>query len=137
FRRRDKRPETEWGGCMAGDDQRVNGDQLPLSEPASWQADEESAISAEAFRQSFGEDIRQTLNLDTWRVGSDLTHEYGRIVKEVHEAVERETVLEKRIRAEVFPRLKSRPGAPKNAGKHEADFIVIEKIQREFLFPGG
>jgi hypothetical protein len=120
---------------MASDNENLNGRQRSQSGAAP-HIPEGDTITAEEFLESFGEDIRQTLNVENWRVGSDLSQEYSRIEKEVRQAVEKESVLQKRIRAEVFPRLKS-PHAPKNAGKHEADLNLIEKIHREFLFHGG
>ena len=107
------------------------------SEPVPYSTEPESAISAEEFQASFGEDIRQTLNLETWRVGADMSHEYQRIDREVREAVSREGDLQMQIRSRLFPLLKNHPDAPKNAGIHVADRSLIEKIHREFLFSGN
>src|SRR5947208_1685480 len=62
-------------------------------------------ISSRDFRESFGEDLNRTLDLDTWRAGQDLSQEYSRIEAEVREAVQREDALLQNIRREVFPRL--------------------------------
>jgi hypothetical protein len=96
----------------------------------------DASISAADFLENFGEDLRTTLDVTAWRVGSDLVQEYSRIEREVRESVERETALQADIRARVFPALK-RPGAPPNAGKHRADQKLIEKIHAELLFRGG
>jgi hypothetical protein len=97
---------------------------------------DDSFVTAAAFKESFGEDVRRTLDIGTWRVGSDLSQEYARVEREVREAVERETALQKTIRAELFPRLKH-PKAPKNAGVHQADQKTIERIHTNLLFRGG
>src|SRR6185312_613389 len=77
------------------------------------------------------------LNLANWRIGEDIEKEYARIEREVRGAVERETGLQREIRAKVFPRLKNRPQAPKSAGVHAADPKVIERIHKDLLFRGG
>jgi hypothetical protein len=123
-----------------GNTQAVKGEnQLPVSDPLSLGpgGNSDLSISAEHFQENFGEDIRQTLDLNTWRVGSDLNQEYSRIEREVREAVERENVLQKKIRDRVFPCLIQRPNAPKNAGKHEAKLDAIEAIHGGLLFNGG
>ena len=38
-----------------------------------------STISAEEFKKSFGEDLSQTLDVSTWRMGEDITKEVDRI----------------------------------------------------------
>jgi len=96
-----------------------------------------SAISPDEFRQGFGEDIRQTLNLDTWAVGEELGGVYRRIEAEVREAVEKEDEVRKRIRTEIFPLLANYPGAPKGAGVYEATMTDLERIHRGLLFNGG
>jgi hypothetical protein len=108
-----------------------NGDAEPL------QPTDDDSISAGDFLNSFGEEIRRTLDLSTWRVGNDLANEYARVEREVRDAVERETDLQRKVRKEVFPRIETRKKAPKNAGVHEADQAVIEKIHRDLLFHGG
>ena len=94
---------------MATDHEALNGRQRAVPEPSLHIPDGDT-VTAEEFLESFGRNvIEQTLNVDNWRVGSDLSQEYSRIEKEVRQAVEKESVLQKRIRAEVFPRLKSPP----------------------------
>jgi hypothetical protein len=94
-------------------------------------------ISADEFRQSFGEDIQRTLDVATWQPG-DLGAEYSRIEREVREAVELEDEIQRRIRAEVFPLLKTRPQAPKGAGVYgPIDATRIKDIHRGLLFNGG
>src|SRR4051794_2768390 len=91
-----------------------------------------SLITAETFSKSFGEDIRDVLDLGTWRIGADMGREYSRIEHEVRQAVTAETEFQKEIRTQIFPRLKARENAPKHAGTHCADRKLIEKIHQEF-----
>jgi hypothetical protein len=94
-------------------------------------------ITADDFRESFGEDLQQTLDVNTWQPG-DLGEEYSRIEREVREAVELEDELQRRIRAEVFPLLRTRPQAPKEAGVYgPIDVPIIKEIHRGLLFNGG
>jgi hypothetical protein len=95
------------------------------------------SVSDAEFQEVFGEDIRHTLDLRTWRIGTDVGQEYRRIEREVRAAVEHETGLQKHIREKLFPRIKNQPNAPKNAGVHSADQKVIEKIHSDLLFRGG
>jgi hypothetical protein len=111
-----------------------NGSALPIDGPRE---DPDESISAEEFAKSFGEDIRHSLDVNTWRVGNDLSQEYSRIEREVREAVEREDELHKEIRTRVFPRLKTGENVPKNAGVHPADMDLIKQIHQGLLFNGG
>jgi hypothetical protein len=95
------------------------------------------AISAKAFEEQFAEDLLQTLDVETWRVGSDLNEEYRRMEREVREAQEFETDKEKRIREELLPRLATLPNMPKNAGLHPVSPDDIAAVHRGLLFNGG
>ncbi|MBI2807308.1 MAG: hypothetical protein HYX68_20185 [Planctomycetes bacterium] len=114
-----------------------NGDLNGRSEPTSTSSGSSPLITAGSFYDSFGEDIRDVLDLATWRIGADMSREYSRIEREVREAVVTESSFQTKVRAKVFPRLKARDNAPKNAGKHDADRKLIEKIHQEFLFAKG
>src|SRR5207248_3748085 len=43
----------------------------------------------------------------------------------------------RRIREHLVPLLKSRPGAPKNAGVHPVNWDLLARIHRGLLFNGG
>jgi hypothetical protein len=90
----------------------------------------------EEFQTSFGETLDQALDLNTWHHGEDLSHLYGRLEQEIAEAVKEEDVLRERVRAVVFPRLETRPRAPKGAGVYRAVIADIEKTHRGLLFNG-
>jgi hypothetical protein len=124
---------------MPGDDYLSDADDPHFSsgDAEPLHSTDDDSISASDFLKSFGEEIRRTLDLSTWRIGNDLAQEYARVDREVRDAVERETTLQAKVRELIFPRIKTREKAPKNAGKHEADRSVIEKIHRELLFRGG
>lgn len=97
----------------------------------------DDGISARDFKESFGEEIRAALDLASWRNGTDVEQEYRRLEREVKDAVHRETKLQTAIRSEIFPRLKTQPKGPKNAGVHTADPATLARIHKEFLFNGG
>lgn len=88
------------------------------------------------FRTSFGETLDQALDLSTWHRGEDLAHLYGRLEREITEAVKQEDELRERVRNVVFPRLEGRPGAPKGAGVYRAAIADVEKTHRGLLFNG-
>src|SRR5262245_55299692 len=94
-------------------------------------------VTAEDFRASFGEGLERTLDIDTWQPG-DLSQEYDRLAREVREAVAMEDELQGRIRAEVFPRLKTREQAPACAGVYgPVDVSALRRVHRRLLFNGG
>jgi hypothetical protein len=94
-------------------------------------------VDPTTFTEGFGEDIRTTLDLDTWTAGEDLSSLYTRIEAEVAEAVTQEEAIRKSIRAEIFPRLATAPGAPRGAGAYAASTADLERIHRGLLLNGG
>ncbi|MCA1706556.1 MAG: hypothetical protein LC808_26145, partial [Actinobacteria bacterium] len=94
-------------------------------------------INPDEFREGFGEYLSDTLDLDTWTTGPDLSLIYGRLAEEVSEALEQEKALHKMIREDIFPRLSGYPGAPNCAGVYEANIENLEHIHRGLLFNGG
>jgi hypothetical protein len=94
-------------------------------------------ITSEDFKAGFGESLRQTLDLETWSAGEDLSEVYGRIAEEVRGAIEQEETAHRQIRAIVFPRLGEYAGAPKGAGVYQADTVELERIHTGLLFNGG
>lgn len=106
--------------------------------PDPYSADPEvPEVNSDEFREGFGEDLSNTLDLDTWMTGTDLNLIYGRLAQEVREALEQERALHKMIREDIFPRLSGYPGAPACAGVYEADIGNLEHIHRGLLFNGG
>ena len=96
-----------------------------------------TVIEAREFETSFGEPLARTLDLDTWQPGENLAALYGRLEKEVEEAVRQENRLRERIRQKIFPLLRSRPGAPGNAGVYTVRPEDIEKVHLGLLFNGA
>ena len=101
------------------------------------EADGAATFSAEEFEKAFGEGLHRTLDLGTWRAGSDLAEEYDRMESEVRAAVDAEDSLQERIRSIVFPKLLNREHGPRNAGVYQARREELETIHRGLLFNGG
>src|ERR1700732_496101 len=78
------------------------------SAPALSQTDQ-PLLPADEYEASTGEPLALTLDLDTWRPGADLVEMYARLEQEVIDAVGKERDYIRRIRQEVFPRLRHRP----------------------------
>jgi hypothetical protein len=93
--------------------------------------------SSQECRTSFGEDLRDILDFNTWRPGDDLAAEYPRIEREVREALAAETELQRRTRHELFPRLFDPTVGPASAGAYAANMDVLKLIHRGLLFNGG
>jgi hypothetical protein len=66
-----------------------------------------------------------------------VAQEYTRIEQEVKEALEQEDEHQRRIRADLFPRLFNPATAPPGGGVYDADRDVLRLIQRGLLFNGG
>ena len=92
--------------------------------------------TAADFRGSFGEELRQVLDVASWRLGGDLAEEYPRIEREVGEAIAQEDEHQRRIRTEVFPKLMDPASAP-GCGVFAANMDVLRLIHRGLLFNGG
>lgn len=116
-----------------------NGQWLPAKHPdtRSVEGGGEFSISAATFEEQFGEDIQQTLDLKTWRLGNDLDAEYARIEREVSDAEKLETAEERKIRETFFPRLATLRNMPKHTGKHKVTIDDIASVHRGLLFNGG
>jgi hypothetical protein len=96
-----------------------------------------SRYTPEAFEEAFGEPLRQTLDLETWRAGLDLAREHRRIEAEVRHAVEQETRHQRGIRERVFPRIAQAGHAPRGAGVYSVPLEELAEVQRGLLFSGG
>jgi hypothetical protein len=88
-------------------------------------------ITARDFRDGFGEDLRDVLNVWSWHTGWDLTREYLRIEREVKEALDSETEVQRYTRLHIFPRLRKWGG-----GVYNARLDVVRTIHRSLLFGG-
>ena len=108
--------------------------------PAARARDDASAgvhSGAGDFRRSFGEELRQVLDVGTWHTGRDLTQEYDRIEREVKESVEAERDYQRRTRTEVFPKLFDPATAPPGGGVYAANPDILRLIHRGLLLNGG
>jgi hypothetical protein len=94
-------------------------------------------LTADDYREGFGEELADTLAVERWRGGLDLAAEYGRVEREVRDAVAREDELHRRLRAEVHKELRRMEGAPRGAGVHEVTLEEIREVHRGLLFNGG
>lgn len=94
-------------------------------------------VETDEYEAATNETLEQTLDLDTWLPGEDLVTLYERLGQEVEEAVHQENRIRQRIRQEIFPRLRERLGAPRNAGLYRAKIEDIERVHRKILFNGG
>lgn len=94
-------------------------------------------MTADEFREQFGESLPHVLGMTDWQDGVNLVREYARIEREVAAAVEVERRHEGEVRERVFPMLKG-PNAPEEAG-HYTDITTdqIKQVHQGLLFNGG
>jgi hypothetical protein len=97
---------------------------------------ESAVVDAAEYELAFGEPLSRTLDLGTWEVGENLAALYCRLEEEIEAAVQQENRIRGRVREEIFPRLRTRPGAPCQAGVYAAKVREVEMIHRGFLFNG-
>lgn len=109
-----------------------------MAEDSALRNGSETPITAAEFAQSFGEDLSRTIDLETWKVGGDLSRDLDRVEAEVREAVVYEDRVLGTIRHQLLPKLRTRHNAPKSAG-HYADVSrdQLESIHKGLLFNGG
>ena len=112
----------------------MDGDMDELRENLS---EDQPALTSNEYEAAHGEKLSETLDLDTWRPGADLVEMYERLEREIAEAVRQEGIYTKRIRAEIFPRLKDRLGAPPGAGVYRVSVEKLEDVHAKLLFNGG
>ncbi len=111
-----------------------------MIEPIDFEIDQpiiEQSANLPEFEDAYGESLNQTLNLDTWTHGEDLVEMYGRLEKEIADAVTMEDSYRETIRKEVFSKIKNSSNAPHNAGIYQTKMEDLERIHKGLLFNGG
>src|SRR5687767_14287258 len=78
-------------------------------------------IGTDEYREAFGEEITDTLNLANWQSGDSLAAALNRTQQEVEEAIAAEDQYVRSIRQFVFEALKTWPGAAPGAAVYTAD----------------
>lgn len=124
-----KNPALEAGPYIPANSGESAATRLAVTEPP--------ALTASDYELAHGEKLATTLDLDTWRPGTDLVQMYERLSGEIQAAVQQETLMQHQIRREIFPRLKTRPGAPTQAGVYRVSVEDIQRTHSSLLFPGG
>lgn len=115
---------------------RAREDQAGQMEIPPYDGIAPAVTDTDEFHSHFGETLDQALDLDTWDRGENLANLYGRLENEIAAAVKQEDRVRERVREEVFPRISSRPGAPKCAGVYGSSVEQVEKVHRGLLFNG-
>lgn len=116
---RDGSPESSGTPATA----RVVPEALPTITPSDYWA-------------ATGETLHDTLNLATWDPADKLMEAFARLEAEIYRATADEQALTKQIRHIVLPKLKTRPGAPPQAGVFRTDLDDIRRVQGAVLFNG-
>jgi hypothetical protein len=98
---------------------------------------EPAPVSEQDFRQGFGENLSDVLDVGRWQTDRDLTREFPRIEREVREAIACETEHQRRTRAELFPKLCDPAAAVPGGGVFQANRDVLGRIHRGLLLNGG
>jgi hypothetical protein len=99
--------------------------------------DNQPIIGDETFSAAYGESLNATLDIESWQTGGDLEGLYERLEAEVEGAVATENRMRETIRREIFPLLRTRPGAPSVAGCYRATPENLRQVHRALLFNGG
>jgi hypothetical protein len=110
---------------------------IPTDNQATRINEADTLVDDQTFTSAYGESLTTTLDIATWQTGGDLEGLYQRLEAEVEAAVQTEDTLRASIRRDVFPRLRSRPGAPKGAGCYSVSEDTLRHIHRALLFNGA
>jgi hypothetical protein len=117
---------------------RPPSEQDPETPTARLGAPSETAPTGSVdFRESFGEELQDVLDVSTWRTGWDLSQEYLRVEQEVRQALADEDDLQRRTRERIFPRLFDPAVADGRGGVSRANPDVIRLIHGGLLFNGA
>lgn len=98
--------------------------------------DERKLIGDEEYRDAFSEDLRRTLDVDTWATGPDWAGAVARLKSEVHAAVAREDERRRLVRELILPMVGARTDAPPEAGVYRTTPGELTKIHEGLLFSG-
>lgn len=112
------------------------GESLPASNQPGELAGP-TLIDSREFEVGFGEPLDQTLDLDTWSDGRDLSAIFAQLDEEVSQALIQEDDLRKQVRKVLFPMISTWSHAPKGAGVFQATRKQLENVQANVLFNGG
>lgn len=94
-------------------------------------------IPSDEIDKAIGEPFAQTLDINTWDAGGDLAGLYGRLEREVAEAVREEGELRQVIRNEVLPKIGLGADAPVGAGVYVATLEDMRRVHTHALFNGA
>ncbi|MFB1483689.1 hypothetical protein [Corallococcus sp. RDP092CA] len=89
------------------------------------------------FRSAFGEDLEQTLDLETWRPGIDPKEIMLRYQREISTSVQREDRMRELIRKELLPQIAGRRNGPAEAGVFQTHPEELTTVHEGLLFPGN
>jgi hypothetical protein len=121
---------------MEQSDSTGNNEPTTVSQPLDISEQQEIILPSD-YASAYGEELANTLNLDTWKTNDDLAGLYARLEEEIKEAVCREDEMRARIRKIVFPQLRNRVGAPSDSGVYQSTVEQIERVHRGYLFNGA
>ncbi len=93
-------------------------------------------VDPDEYASAHGETLEETLNLDNWEAGLDLSALYQRLEAEIGPAIEQERRIQATVRRELFPLLAQAHDAPPEAGVHVAEAADLEDATRKVLFSG-
>ena len=101
-------------------------------------ADMDQILSdADTFAAAYGESIDDVLDLSTWEAPENLNEVYARAEQEIAEAVRFEDSMAPAARRDLFPKLKTRLGAPPEAGVYSVSTKQLERVHRQVLLNGA
>ncbi|WP_308620299.1 hypothetical protein [uncultured Desulfovibrio sp.] len=100
-------------------------------------ASEAPQLGADDYERATGEKLGRTLDLNTWHVGVDINATYERMEQEIAEATRQEAHYQKAIREQIFGKLKTRKGAPTEAGVYRTSPDALKRVHDLILFNGG
>lgn len=93
-------------------------------------------VTEDEYKRLTGESLSETVDLQRWKRGMEALRDYDRLEAEVLAGESASAEVRAAIRKEIFPVIRERDGAPKDAGVYALTEADINQTSRDVLMNG-
>lgn len=115
---------------------KTRSDSRASDDPSEWSDEQGSSFNEDDYERATGETLSATLDIDSWEPAHHLAEAYGRLEREIADAVQAENLVRREVRQQVLPRLAKAQGAPSGAGHYSVTMQQLRDVQNDVLFNG-
>jgi hypothetical protein len=119
-----------------GLDMKMQSGSRSSDEAPEWADQQDAPFSEDDYERATGETLSATLDISSWEPAHHLAEAYGRLEREIADAVQAENLVRHEVRAQVLPRLAKAQGAPFGAGHYTETMKQLRDVQNDILFNG-